>query len=368
LFNSGVGLLAAFLLAISPLHVYYSQEVRMYGLVALLSAGILAVAAPIFARGLPRWRDLVVYLLLITAALYTQYYAVFLPVGLTIYAIWNWRRQPAGFMRWLVAQMMAAILYLPWVLYATPRLIPYVSQKVAADADRPLALVPYLARHLATFLAGHLEGPLASLWPFALLLLLFWAVDAALWLKERWVGADSSVARPGSWAMLMILIGTSLLMGYAISRRYPFFPQRNERLLLLALPPFILLSAAVLADLWHRVRSATIAAVGLAVLVAAASLLAFYTVPRYPGDDYRPLLARIVEQGRPEDTLFAVYPWQMGYWRSYGDAGGPSAVLAPEPTWGPAVADALDGALARGHVWFPAHLSLGGVLETRIER
>ena len=37
-------LIAAFLLAISPLHVYYSQEVRMYGLVALLSIGVLVAA------------------------------------------------------------------------------------------------------------------------------------------------------------------------------------------------------------------------------------------------------------------------------------------------------------------------------------
>ena len=37
-------LLATLLLTISPLHVYYSQEVRMYGLVALLSVAILAMA------------------------------------------------------------------------------------------------------------------------------------------------------------------------------------------------------------------------------------------------------------------------------------------------------------------------------------
>ena len=43
-------LLAAFLLAINPLHVYYSQEVRMYGLVALLSIGVLATAWALMER------------------------------------------------------------------------------------------------------------------------------------------------------------------------------------------------------------------------------------------------------------------------------------------------------------------------------
>ena len=104
-------LLAAFLLAISPLHVYYSQEVRMYGLVAPLSIGVLAAAWQTMERisesanqqinksanqqisKSPRHpvtlspRHLVTYVLLTTAALYTQYYAIFLPIGLTLYAV-----------------------------------------------------------------------------------------------------------------------------------------------------------------------------------------------------------------------------------------------------------------------------------------
>ena len=46
--STRAALLAALLLTISPLHVYYSQEVRMYGLVALLSVGVLAAAWRVF--------------------------------------------------------------------------------------------------------------------------------------------------------------------------------------------------------------------------------------------------------------------------------------------------------------------------------
>ncbi len=108
--------------------------------------------------------------------------------------------------------------------------------------------------------------------------------------------------------------------------------------------------------------------VALFVAVSIISLAAFYTVPRYAGDDYRPLIARTVEQGLPGDTVFAVYPWQVGYWRSYAaGTDGPLAVLTPAAAWGPAVQDALDAALQRGRVWFPAHLALGGILETQVE-
>jgi len=167
--------------------------------------------------------------------------------------------------------------------------------------------------------------------------------------------------------MLATVTVVALLLGWLIGLTYPFFPDRGERLLLLALPPFVLLMAAGLDSLWQRARPAAWVTLALIGAVAGASLYAFYTTPRYPDDDYRPLIAHTVELGLPEDTVFCVYPWQVGYWRSYGSLAGPNAVLTPDATWSPAVADALDTALARGRVWFPAHLALGAVLETQVE-
>ncbi|MGE5603509.1 MAG: hypothetical protein ACM30E_10680, partial [Nitrososphaerales archaeon] len=178
--------------------------------------------------------------------------------------------------------------------------------------------------------------------------------------------------------MLATVLLVALSLGWLIGLRYPFFPDRGERLLLLTLPAFIMLAAAGLDALIRpreTARGAAVARVagytGLALLVvfSAVSLAAFYTVPRYPGDDYRPLIARAVEQGLPGDTVFAVYPWQVGYWRSYaGSVTGPIAALTPSGEWGPVVETALDNALQRGRVWFPAHLALGAILETQIEQ
>ena len=394
--SARAALLATFLLTISPLHVYYSQEVRMYGLVALLSVGILAAAwrtfdtetrrhgdAATWSRGNERLATLspyhlITYVLLTTSALYTQYYAIFLPIGLTIYAAWHWRRDLRVLPVWLGAQAVVALLYLPWVLYAAPKLAPYISQKIVADADRPLGALAYLARHLAAFLAGHLEGPLAHWWPAALLLL---APVAVGWLilvagqrsegaaEQGSGGASTPPHRRASSPLLMlaVVLVTALVIGWLISLRAPFFPARGERLLILALPPFILLAAAGLDALWARWRAVGLIVLGLIVAASAASLAAFYTVPRYPDDDYRALIAHTIEQGLPEDTVFAVYPWQVGYWRSYGSPDGPTARLSPDPEWTPVVAAALDDALARGRVWLPAHLALGAILETQIE-
>lgn len=394
--------MAALLLAINPLHIYYSQEVRMYGLVALLSAGILWTAWEVL-RGAPSRRGpQMAYIALVTLALYTQYYAVFLPIGLTLVALWRWRRNAAALARWFALQLIAALLYLPWVIYAAPRLTLYVSQKVVHDADKPLGPLTYLARHLAAYTVGHLEGALAGWWPVALVLLLLPLGGLALaWRGQR--GERAAVAggaRPADWdarpadrpdinvraieqrpvngatsregiALLGTVLLTALFLGWLIGLRYPFFPDRGERLLLLGLPAFIMLVAAGLTEISrakHLSGCRNLTGVALAV-ASAASLFFFYTVPRYPEDDYRPLIARTVEQGLPEDTVFCVYPWQVGYWRSYA-AGidGPTAILSPSATWDSAVETSLNSALGRGHVWFPAHLSLGAILETQIER
>ena len=167
--------------------------------------------------------------------------------------------------------------------------------------------------------------------------------------------------------MLLTVLITALALGWLIGFRFPFFPPRGERLLLIVLPAFLMLAAVGVHGLLRANRLAGIVTMGLIGAVAGASLITFYLEPRYAQDDYRPLIARTVEQGLPDDTVFAVYPWQVGYWRSYGHPDGPTAILSPDSTWGAPVMAALDDALAHGRVWFPAHLALGGILESRAE-
>ena len=58
-------------------------------------------------------------------ALYTQYYAGFLAAGLTVAGLvelWRQRRKRQAAV-WLGAQAVVALLFLPWVLYAGPKLV-----------------------------------------------------------------------------------------------------------------------------------------------------------------------------------------------------------------------------------------------------
>jgi 4-amino-4-deoxy-L-arabinose transferase-like glycosyltransferase len=382
-----VGLAAAFLLAINPLHIYYSQEVRMYGLVALWS--LLAIGAAGRWLGLGRrirgdtrpanWGWLAGYVAAITLALYTQYYAAFLLAGLAAaggVVLWRLQAGRERILLWLAAQGVAALLFLPWILYAAPKLIPYVSQKIVADSDQPLGLLLYLARHLAAYSAGHLEGPLAGWWPLGLLGLILLAAGLIRLARRRPLEPGHGLVL----GFLSIILSVVLGLGWLVNLTYPFFPERGERLLLLGLPAFILLLAATWAPPDPVLRPgqrivvlpphsplSRLFVASLAVL-AALSLATFYSVPRYADEDYRPLIGQVMQWGSDGDTVFTVFPWQVGYFWSYGQPDGPQPELSPDDDWGPQVSAVLAGALNRGRVWFPMHQSLGALLEEAAEQ
>ena len=91
-----VAVVATLLLTISPLHLYYSQEIRMYGLALLW--GLLATGAlwrllahlhqPVLTT--PGWAPwLLAYTLCAVGGLFTLYYTGLLLAGHTIWALWS---------------------------------------------------------------------------------------------------------------------------------------------------------------------------------------------------------------------------------------------------------------------------------------
>jgi 4-amino-4-deoxy-L-arabinose transferase-like glycosyltransferase len=122
--GEAVGLAAAVLLAISPLAVQYSQEVRMYAQAGLLAAasswaGLVLLRALL---GEPASRRRLVLLavgygLLVAALLYTHYYGTLVVAAQQVYAglvlllTRRWRIVPY----WALAVGIAALLFLPWL-------------------------------------------------------------------------------------------------------------------------------------------------------------------------------------------------------------------------------------------------------------
>jgi mannosyltransferase len=131
LWGTGVALLAALFSSLSPFQVYYSQEARMYVGVALF--GLLSTLA--LERLLRHWKEVgragsflwaVLYVLSITAALYTQYYALSLLLAQNIiFLVWlaiRWRH-PTGewrrpLLHWVLVQIVVILAFVPWLWLA----------------------------------------------------------------------------------------------------------------------------------------------------------------------------------------------------------------------------------------------------------
>jgi uncharacterized membrane protein len=146
-----VGLLSATILAFSPFHVQYSQEVRSYALLAFAASVAMWMTAVLLVDprtyrqrigaaawqairhpGAARWKDLqvdaawLVYMVVTALVVYSHNTAVFLPlainlfvVGLIIFQRFFSLRGPhfhaPSFSNWVIAQFGALLFWLPWL-------------------------------------------------------------------------------------------------------------------------------------------------------------------------------------------------------------------------------------------------------------
>lgn len=371
LFNPQVALLSAMVWAVAPFSIYYSQEARMYALVTFLGLLSTYFALQIWKRSkegasIGLW---IGYILTTAAAVYTQYYAAFIPLAQMLYVLAH--RHRSLILKWLTAQAIWLLLYTPWLLFAGSKLIDYVATKLVKEADLPLGFATYMGSHLATFGVGHLPPHLAWLGIIPLVLAAL-GVGSALLSKAP---LEQKKRAQGVFCLLYLFV--PLLLGFFINLRFPFRAVGIERLLLLATPAFYILVALGLFSL--KGKRTLLYLAGLILLATCGfSLFRFYTIPRYAEEDYRPLIARLEALAQPEDVIVAVHPWQVGYCRSYYRAPLPSLYLTPkgesdvtQERWAeqPDLMGAeIDGLLSQHpRLWFPTHQVLGRILEGEVE-
>ena len=121
LYGRRTGLLAACLLAVSPFHIWYSQEARMYAWITLWISASLLLALLVWrlgGRGRKSWLAWVVYVLAASAGLYTHYYGVF---GIMLANLWFvyllLRRRVTRILlwQWVGSQVAVLLLFAPWL-------------------------------------------------------------------------------------------------------------------------------------------------------------------------------------------------------------------------------------------------------------
>ena len=297
-----------FLLALSPIHIWYSQELRGYAFVILFS-----VLSTYF---LIRWtkrrtpRDVIFYAVFLFAGLVSNLSMAFLAAVHFLYLLIQCRR-PRVILWWLVAVAVVLVAFSPWIQEIAARVQP--ERVVTGGPVEPLVggsrlsamAVPY---SLFAFGVGYSYGPspreLQTDRSGALRRNLGLIVLAGIVLGLPLLAGIAHTARrdPGLLTVVLIWMALPALAVTALAfRNIKVF---NPRYLLISLPAFLILMGQGLASLtrgrlhWYIVPVA-------ALLVY--SIVNYFAVPYYAKDDLRAAAAAIREAYSEEDVIAAVY-------------------------------------------------------------
>jgi mannosyltransferase len=357
--NKAVGLVAAFFAAISPFQVYYSQEARMYILLALEAAAAVlffwrllaheeqenplsaenAPAEGVPSTKRPRWLGLSALALVLVwvAGLYTHYaFPLMIALLTALYLVWVFATHRRGrvlarLLHWGLLLILTLVAYLPWLSTAARQITTWPGAASLAELGEA-------AQNLASTL---LLGP------------------AALgWVRGWWAGLLLGLAVLGSlpWAAAVLRSGPRsralrllawitpvawLLAPIAMILVLQLFREAYLKFLLIASPALVLLQArGVLAPAgWLSSRPTgphvpdaapqrfpVRGALGIVwaclalVLVGVTSgmtLIRYYNDPTVARDDYRGIAKFIGATARPGDAVLLHAPGQSEVFQYY---------------------------------------------------
>lgn len=355
-------LLAALAAALNPLQVYYSQEARMYMLLALEGALLFWTLLLLLELEQNRAQRMVTgrrwvavaagYALVGSAGLWTHYSFPILLAAAGAAYLFHWAllyratkaTHPihAWFLwRFLLLNVLIALIYLPWLPTALERVMSW--PKGGASTSLGAALQATL--QLLTF--GPLRNVSESSWSMALGFLPLWGAYT-LWRSS---GQDS---KSGGRLLVMLLFWLSgpILAMFVLG----LYSEAFLKFLLSASPAWLLLSAAALGSTDRLRRSGTMVASG--VLAALFVALALYTLPSYYADptardNYAGVAQYIEAVGEPERDLVVLNaPGQQEVWRYYNVSVPALALPQQRPADPQQTIEVLSAAAAERHSIF----------------
>jgi hypothetical protein len=296
LVSARAGVLAAALLAVSPFHLAFAREIRMYSMVEFLSLASV--------WGMLRWtsdrsrRGWWVMAFAGVALIYTHFMGALLLLCEGAW-LWGMRRERfiwRGTVRWAA---FTAVLFLPWL----PLFL-----KAGMVTGGYGAVAPFL--QLGWYFLGVLGAGFGQAW---------WvlAVAVAAMLALGWAGFESLAPGPARrflawWALLP----AALELGFGLLGK----PVFGERTLICSTPAWLILCAAALDALPGFRAAAGAAVMGLLAGLGFAHTIA-YIIPTAPSS--RDAMQVVAEKSRTGDAILhsstiTYHPVQEYYGRRSG--------------------------------------------------
>jgi mannosyltransferase len=298
LLNEALGLIAAGLLAVSPFHIWHSQDAKMYTLVVLVTLASTTLYLHALSDGRARWWG--AYVGATWIALFTHGLAVLILLAQLIATPILWPRAAAGATalaqpvgqrrrRWAIALLALSLPFLP---IAWERLYAVLVGNFTADwhdAIGPLDMLGVLFVKFAVNRAGPPWEPVAA----ALAGLLF-GVGLLAW--------PGRARRP--WAFLAVMWAAPIGLFYLLTLKVPLF---EPRYLIIVLPFYLLFVAAGLLRLGRRALPLALAPAFLLVALDAVALLQINYNPQPQKEEWRQAMDYVRQHVRLRDVII-VHP------------------------------------------------------------
>ena len=348
----GGGRMAAAIVGLCPIPVYYGKELKAYSAELFLVLGLALVVghlrrSPGWAPG---WVALVASVVLGTGL---SPIAPLLAAGAFVILLPTARRAPRA---WLAAATACGVASLLWL-----RLVfaPQMAAEPGLTAYWHLFFLPAgPPRALAT--AALHSGVEAATWGLGtsvphhadIALRLASLPPAAMFAAAACVvfGAVALWRRGGGWFVVLTLAWHGLIAAAAVAGRYPYGPARIA--LFLLGPTAILLGAAasaVATAVPSHVRPAAWLALALPLAWPLAGTWTENVTQPFEREELRPVLEEMRERRRPEDAVWVSYG-ATGAFRFYVPHPDAATSLAPPGgDVGPQLAASV--ARGRGRVW-----------------
>lgn len=331
-----LGLLVAGLQAVSPLHVWYAQQGRMYAMLTFFAAVALLCLVRLLVGGHSRrtvllcWAGFVVATVLVmfshnTGVLLPATVAVFVALVAAARAVVAWRQRsdadattplgrfgppsrPGADLRiWLAGLAAVAVLWLPW-------LPGFLAQSARVDAEFwiPPPTAQQVLDHGRDLLSANAPAGTRT----ALLVGAVVLVALAGWRLRH---------RPELLGLLALLVVLPVVGELLVSLRRPIF--YSQTLIWTSLPLTVLIGVG-LRQL--RVRALVAAGTGVLLVVNLVSLDAYY---RSPGvEDWRGVAGHVAANARPGEVVLFSAGWtQLAFTYYYRRTDGPPVELRGLP-------------------------------------
>lgn len=335
-----IAVTAALFVAMSRFAVWWSQETRMYMLGGLLVT--LSLAFTVRLRQRTDWRAVAGYLISTIAALWTLYLLAFLLIIEGLYWLWTLRSREGPIWRailhWAGLQAIVLLSFVPWLLYALPRMRSWSAQ----ESFEPALFIQLYATLLTLGISTNVE----RYWLPALLIVGVVALGIAAFAFLR---REDTVRDTGVSLLLLTLIVPPGIVWLVtmLPRSFGYTPHPEARYLLPFAPPFYLLVTLALAGITGVIMQSSARrwlTMGLMLVLLGIfgwSLRDYYA-GRYLEDDYRSVALTLQAHAHPDDliVLHTDDPWPIFayHWPNHfegtphlqdADIGGAEYFLAP---------------------------------------